>query len=47
MAGAGATVRSSQHGIREADKDDKPEASLEASLKKQNKNSETKQGAMQ
>lgn len=48
MAGAGDTVQSSQHGIWEADKDDKPEASLEASLKKQNnKNSETKQGAMQ
>lgn len=47
MAGAGDTILSSQHGIWEADKDDKPEASLEASLKKQNKNSETKQGAMQ
>lgn len=44
MAGAGDTVLSSQHGIWEADKDDEPEASLK---KQNNKNSETKQGAMQ
>lgn len=40
--GAGDTVLSSQHGTWEADDE------LEASLKKQNnKNSQTKQGAMQ
>lgn len=44
--GAGDTVLSSQHGTWEADNE--LEASLEASLKKQNnKNSQTKQGTMQ